>query len=201
MNVLKAACAALSMAVAIAVSIVAVPSATAAGARGDSYYALDVVLETQAAESLRLSDLEGEPVVVAMFYGSCAHVCPMIISTIGMVENQLPPATRERMRVLMISLDPERDTPEALADLAGRHKVDPERWRFVRSAPADVRLIAAMLNVKYRLLPDGSINHSSQILLLDGAGREVIRSEKLGVPDPVFVQAVADAFAADRGSL
>lgn len=209
MNFLKAACAArsvavfmaLSMAVYMAVSVVAVPPAAAADATGDSYYALDVVLETQAAESLRLSDLEAEPVVVAMFYGSCKHVCPMIISTIGMVENQLPPAARERMRVLMISLDPERDTPEALAELARRHRVDPERWRFARSAPADVRLIAAMLNVKYRVLPDGGINHTSPILLLDGAGREVIRSEKLGTPDPLFVQAVAEAFEADPGSL
>jgi protein SCO1/2 len=191
MNSLKA----LSAVLAIAVSMTVAPPTTAGDATVASYYALDVVLETQAAESLSLSDLEGEPTVVAMFYGSCGHVCPMIISTIGMVENQLPPGARDVMRVLMISLDPERDTPEVLAELAKRHRVDPERWQFARSAPDDVRLIASMLNVKYRVLPDGVINHSSPILLLDEGGRELTRTEKLGVPDPLFVQAVAAALA------
>jgi protein SCO1/2 len=102
------------------------------------------------------------------------------------------------MRVLMISLDPERDTPAALADLAERHRVDGTRWRFVRSAPGDVRVVAAMLGVKYRKLPDGAINHSSPILLLDAEGREMGRSEKLGVPDPVFVQQVSMALETHR---
>lgn len=181
----------------IAFSLAMLPLAAPAEVASDSYYGLDVRLETQAAESLQLVDLQGEPLIVAMFYGSCAHVCPMIISTIGMVERQLPPAARERMRVLMISLDPLRDTPAVLADLAQRHRVDPGRWRFARSTPADVRLMAAMLKVKYRVLPDGGINHSSPILLLDTAGRESARSEKLGMPDPSFVEAVAAALVAE----
>jgi protein SCO1/2 len=172
-----------------------VPRAAMAADTGfhDSYYQLEVALESQAAESLRLSDMRGAPVVVAMFYGSCGHVCPMIIGTIGMIESRLPPAARERMRVLMISLDPEKDTTEALADLAERQRVNQKRWQFVRSEPGDVRAVAALLGVKYRQLPDGAINHSSPILLLDAEGREIGRSEKLGVPDPTFVQQVAMA--------
>lgn len=171
-------------------------TATAADIAADSYYQLDVALETQAAENLRFSDMQGEPVIVAMFYGSCGHVCPMIISAIGMIEARLSPAARDRMRVLLITLDPEHDTPPALAELAERHRVDGARWRFARSAPRDVRPIAAMLGVKYRQLPDGGFNHTSPILLLDSEGREIGRSEKLGVPDPLFVTQVATALAA-----
>ena len=159
----------------------------------DSYFQLDLLLETQAAESLRLSEMQGGPVIVAMFYASCPHVCPMTISTIRAIENQLQPEAREHLHILMITLDPERDTAAALAELADRHRVDNRRWRFARTAPSDVRLVAAVLGIKYRQLPDGEFNHSSPILLLDGDGREISRSEKLGVPDPVFVQKVATA--------
>jgi protein SCO1/2 len=174
--------------------ILAMPQkANGADLASDSYYQLDVSLETQAAESLQLSEMQGAPTIVAMFYGSCPHVCPMIISTIRTIEARLSPGERERLRVLMITLDPERDRPAALTELANRHRVDSRRWRFARTAPADVRLVAAVLDIKYRQLPDGEFNHSSPILLLDEEGREISRSEKLGVPDPAFVQKVATA--------
>jgi protein SCO1/2 len=160
---------------------------------GDSYFQLDLVLETQAAESLQFAEMHGGPLIVAMFYASCPHVCPMTISTIKAIENQLLPEARHDLRILMITLDPERDTPAALAELAHRHRVDDRRWRFARTAPSDVRLVAAVLGIKYRQLPDGEFNHTSPILLLDGKGREVSRSQKLGVPDPTFVQEVATA--------
>ncbi|MEX2494531.1 MAG: SCO family protein [Woeseia sp.] len=162
-----------------------------AGLPDDSYFQLELALETREGESLRLSEVHDGPLIVAMFYASCPQVCPMIISTIRAVENQLLPEAREHLHILMITLDPERDTRVALIELAERHRVDNRRWRFARTAPADVRLIAAVLDVKYRQLPDGGFNHSSPILLLDGEGREISRSEKLGVPDPVFVQKVA----------
>jgi protein SCO1/2 len=74
--------------------------------------------------------------------------------------------------------------------------VDQDRWRFARTRPEDVRLVAAVLGLQYRELPDGGFNHSSPIILLDASGREISRSEKLGLPDKAFVQRVA-AVAAD----
>lgn len=176
---------------------VAAQAGHAADVASDSYYQLDMLLETQAAETMRLAELEGEPAIVAMFYASCPHVCPMIISTIGAVEAKLPAAERESLQVLMITLDPERDTPEALTRLAERHRVDTGRWRFARPDPGDVRLIAAALDIGFRNLPDGEFNHTSSMLLLDRAGREIARSGKLGVPDPAFVETVAETLRAE----
>jgi protein SCO1/2 len=75
--------------------------------------------------------------------------------------------------------------------------VNDERWRLARTAASDVRPLAAVLGVQYRNLPDGDINHSSAILLLDADGREVARTEKLGVPEPVFVQRVVSLVEPD----
>ena len=162
----------------------------------DSYYQLDVALETQKGDYLRLAELQDGPVIVAMFYASCPHVCPMTISTIKAIEAELAPEDLPRLRVLMVTFDPERDTPAALSELADRHRVDQDRWQFVRTSPEDVRLVAAVLGVKHRKLPNDGFNHTSPIILLDASGREISRSEKLGVPDKAFVNLVV-AVAAD----
>jgi protein SCO1/2 len=173
------------------------PSSDGAELPDDSYYQMDVGLETQAGETLKFAEMQGKPVIVAMFYASCPQVCPMTISTIRAIEGQVPPGHRSRVRVLMITLDPERDTPDKLAALADRHRVNDDRWRFARTAPADVRPLAALLGVQYRNLPDGNINHSTLILLLGADGREIARTGKLGVPDPAFVQKLVALLAAD----
>lgn len=163
----------------------------------DSYYQLDVMLEPHVGEQARFATLQGSPVIVSMFYGSCPHVCPMIISTIQQVEKQLPGKIRGELRVVMISIDPERDTPEALRAVAAKHSVDDARWMLARTEPEDTRALAAVLGIKYKALPDGQFNHTSTMILLDAAGREIARSSKLGAPDENFVQQVATAFTAD----
>ena len=48
-----------------------------------------------------------------------------------------------------------------------------------------------MLGVRYRQLADGGFNHTSALVLLDGDGRIVARTEKIGsVVDPEFIAAV-----------
>jgi protein SCO1 len=119
----------------------------------------------------------------------------MTISTIKAIEAELAPEDLARLRVLMVTFDPERDSPTALAELADRHHVDQDRWQFARTKPADVRLVAAVFGVQYRKLPEGGFNQRSPIILLDPSGREISRSAKLGVPDKAFVALVATVAA------
>ncbi|HEX7046784.1 MAG TPA: SCO family protein [Gammaproteobacteria bacterium] len=156
----------------------------------DSVYQLNVPLETQHGDVVPFASLQGGPVIVSMFYGSCPHVCPMLISTIQQVEKQLPPEARADLRVVMVSVDPERDTPAHLREIAGRHAIDSERWTLARTSPEMTRPLAAVLDIKYKALPDGNFNHTSVLVLLDATGREVARSSKLGAPDAAFVQRV-----------
>lgn len=171
-----------------------VPQAAGADEQ-ESYFQLDVLLETHAGEQMHLADLAGAPTIVTMFYGSCPHVCPMLISTMQEIRKQLSSAARERFRVAMFSVDPERDTPEALHRLAAERGLDPEQWILARTAnSADTRPLAAVLGVKYKALPDGNFNHTSVMILLDSQGREIARSTRLGVPDSEFVQRAENAF-------
>ena len=61
-----------------------------------------------------------------------------------------------------------------------------------RADSADVRTIAALLNVQYRQLPGGEFNHSTVITLLSPLGVVETSSSKLGTPDPALVAKLGD---------
>jgi protein SCO1/2 len=147
-----------------------------------SIYELELSLTDQTARALGVDVFRGHPVIVSMFYASCPYACPTLISDIKRLEKQLDPRTRARVRVLLVSLDPERDTPERLKALAALHGIDQSRWRLARAPEDQVRELAAVLGLKYRKLKNGEFNHSSVITVLDGRGMIQARLDGLEQP-------------------
>ena len=156
----------------------------------NSVYHLQVSIEDQYGAVSGLDRYRGMPVLITMFYASCPHVCPMLISTIKLTESRLLAEERAELRVLTISIDPERDTPEKLRETLERHSVDSNRWSMTRSQPGDLRSIAGVYGVKYKQLPDGEFNHTTRIILLDRDGRPVASTEQLGRHDAELLEAI-----------
>jgi protein SCO1/2 len=73
----------------------------------------------------------------------------------------------------------ERDTPADLKRLEQERGIDDPRWVLARASAKDVRLVAAVLGIRYRELPDHSFNHSAVISLADRDG--LIRAQVAGV--------------------
>ena len=156
----------------------------------NSVYNLQVPVEDQFGEITGLDRYKGQPVLITMFYASCPHVCPMLISTIKLTESKLSDEERADLRVLTISIDPKRDTPEKLRETIERHSVDASRWSMVRPDPGDLRTIAGVFGVKYKQLPDGEFSHTTRIILLDREGTQVASTEQLGRLDAAFLEAI-----------
>lgn len=164
---------------------------------GRSLYHSTAALTDQRGQALGLAQLRGQPVLIGMFYSSCTSVCPMLIAQLQRIERTLPADVRSGTRVLLVSLDPERDTPERLLALAKRHGVDESRWRFTRTSESGVREIAALLGVSYRRLPDGEISHSPLIALVDQDG--VVVERLVGAfTDPSTLVAAVTALSQPR---
>ena len=177
-------------------AVAAAPAAPAALPR-DSVYQLSVPLRDQAGRQSDWRTRRGKPQLVAMFYTSCPFICPLIVDSGKGVEKALTPAEQARLDILLISMDPERDTPAALADIADKRKLDTARWTLASPLPEDVRQVAGVLGIRFRKLADGEFNHTSALVLLDAEGRIVARTEKIGsVPDPEFLAAVRRLLAA-----
>lgn len=161
----------------------------------ESVYQLYIKLQDQNAQTQPWSANKGRVRIVTLFYSSCPHTCPLTIESIKLLEAHLHALSRERLEVDLISLDPDRDTPEKLKALAKARNLDELRWHLYRTNAASVRQIAALLGVQYRQLPDGEFNHSSTLVLLDSKGRILAKSEQTGKEDQKFIIAVARALA------
>lgn len=73
-------------------------------------------LTDQKGRKVKLSDFTGQGKIVLLFFGytHCPDVCPTALETMAKVMKNLTPEEAERVQVLFISVDPERDTPEVL---------------------------------------------------------------------------------------
>ena len=162
-----------------------------------SLYRLDPVLTDSHGSRFTLADIAGAPVLVAMFYGDCSSACPIVIESLKRTLAALGPAERN-VRVLLVSLDPLRDDPAALAQLARKQHLDSGRWRVaVARDDTDTRRIAAALNIRYRALTGGEIGHTARVTLLgaDGTIRGV--STQLEIePEAAFVDTIRAVAAA-----
>ena len=152
-----------------------------------SLYHLQVPLTNQDGAAHGLDLYRGNPVLVTMFYSSCPATCPLIVDTLRATERELTAEQRARLRVLMISIDPARDTPAALHELAATRHIDTTRWTLASGDAATVRKIAALLNVQYRQLPNGEFNHSTVITLLSPTGEIEAASTTLGHADAALL--------------
>jgi len=154
---------------------------------GDSIYHLDVDMVDQRGQTVPLSLYAGQPVLISMFYASCPMACPMLIADVTALEEKLTAEERAGLRVLLVSLDPEADTPEELRGVVERHVIDETRWRLASPPEPRVRDIAALLGISYQAIEGGELHHSSIITLLDSQGRIIEKLDGLQQsPEPLL---------------
>ena len=197
----------MNLAASLIVACLAIASPPVASAGGasqaplpeDSVYQVDASFDRAGGGDTEWRALRGKPRVVTMFYSTCRAVCPMIVESARAVQRGVPEANRGRVGFVLITMDPARDTPAALATVQRERHLDPATWLLLRPDEADVRRLAAILGVRYRALADGEFNHTTTLVLLDADGRVLARTEKIGsAGDPVFMEAVRVAAAAAR---
>lgn len=163
----------------------------------DSVYQLHVPLTDQHGRTADWGARRGRPQLVSMFYTSCKYICPLIIDSAKGIEHALTPAERARLGILLVSMDPARDTPAALKRVFDKRTLDARTWSLASPPAAQVRPISGVLGIRWRALADGEFNHTSALVLLDSEGRVVARTERVGpTPDPEFLAAVRKTLAA-----
>lgn len=150
--------------------------------QSDSIYHLDGLWQTHRGEIIELSQLQGSPVVISMIYGNCATACPVLVNDARRIYSALPPEYQQHVKLVMVSFDDDRDTPAALADYVERYQLNESAWTFLHGNDTDIRTLATVLGIRYRLRDDGNFDHSNLITVLDKHGRIVERIEGLNRP-------------------
>jgi protein SCO1/2 len=148
-----------------------------------SIYQLDSTWTTQDKAHIKLVTFRGEPVVTAMFFGSCRTACPTIIADMKRIEKAAGPKATEKTKYVLITFDPKVDTPDALKELETKFHLDSDRWVFLHGDEGSIREVASVLNVQYREVSEGQFSHTNLITLLDPNG--VVTTKIEGLKQPV----------------
>jgi len=155
-----------------------------------SLHDLDMRWRDQHAAERTLSEVADRPVVMAMVYTSCIHTCPLIMADLKQIEGGLAEDVRDSVRFVLVSLDPERDTPEKLALFATDSRLDPDRWTLLTGDEMDVRMLAAALGVRYRAGAGDDIDHTNAITIVDASGGIVYQQRGVGGGTEAALRAV-----------
>lgn len=81
----------------------------------------DIQLTDHRGESFDLASLEGDVVVLTAVYASCVHTCPAIVAQVKGALAGLSDNERGDVHLVAVTIDPENDTPDRLAELAKMH--------------------------------------------------------------------------------
>lgn len=129
-------------------------------------------LVDQAGRPVDEKVLKGKWTAVFFGFTSCPDVCPATLQTLQEATERLGPAA-DGLQVLFISVDPERDTPEALRDYTASFEF-PGGFRALTGSPEQVRGAAKAWKAYYRKRgegPDYTVDHFTSIYLMDPQGR------------------------------
>ena len=165
---------------------------------GESLYQVEGVFEDHEGRKGTLAVARGETTLMAMFYATCPLACPLLIGDIKRVLGDLTDAERARVHVVLVSLDPERDTPALLKETITTRSLDPKLWTMLRTDPTATRTLASALGVRYRSNEDDSIDHTSKIVLLNGDGVAVAARDTIGADTAAFVAQIRQELVSAR---
>ncbi len=140
-----------------------------------SLYQVTSTWVTATEQRIRLGELRGKVQVLAMFYASCEYACPLIVNLMQQMEAALPPELHSQVGFVLITFDPERDTPSALRTYSDKMHLDPQHWSLLHGQPDDVLELAVLLGVKYKKAQKGDFAHANLITVLNKEGEIVHR--------------------------
>lgn len=136
-------------------------------------YAKDFQLTDFDGKPRTLADFKGKVVVVFFGYTHCPDVCPTTMSELAQVKQALG-TDGDKLQVLFISVDPERDTPTVLK--AYMQPFDPSFLALYAATPEKLAALAKDFKVFYQKAPrkdsaDYSVDHTAASYVYDPQGR------------------------------
>ena len=134
----------------------------------------DLQLISSRGEPWGKSDLQGQWNLLFFGYTFCPDICPTTMAELRQLTLSLPEEDRQRLQVTMISVDPNRDTPEQLNSYLGFFDAE---FNGATGDADELARLAQALSIAY-IEPDTRednylVDHSGQVIMLDPSGRYV----------------------------
>ena len=129
-------------------------------------------LTAHTGQRVKISDFRGKVVLIYFGYTYCPDVCPATLSELRQTMERLRPGQQANVQVLMVTLDPQRDTPQVLADYLAHFN---PTFLGLTGTAEEITMAATPLGIFYERhegdVENGYlISHTSTVAVIDKAG-------------------------------
>ncbi|WP_374322700.1 SCO family protein [Aquipseudomonas alcaligenes] len=145
--------------------------------------------KSRSLPGLALTDQDGQPVQLdqlkdkwsLLFFGYtfCPDICPATLAQLRQLQGMLPAEAKDKLRVVLVTVDPHRDTPEQLKKYLGFFDAG---FQGLTGAQADIQKLASAVSIPF-IPADTSkenytVDHSGNLVIIgpDGSQRGFIRA-------------------------
>lgn len=157
-----------------------------------SIYNLPSKWTNQNGQNIEMKDLRGKVLVMVMIYTSCKSACPRLVADMRNIESRLPDNIKENVKLVLVSIDPEVDTPKRLKAFSIENKMEGKQWLFLRSTEENTREFAAVLAVNYKKIAPLEFSHSNIISVFNAEGELAYQQEGLGVNSDATIKKITE---------
>ncbi|CAI8291433.1 MAG: Uncharacterised protein [Cellvibrionales bacterium UBA7375] len=131
----------------------------------------DFELTDHHGEVFNLDRMKGIWTIVFFGFTHCPDICPTTLAMLNETYSKLKDSEKEKLQIVMISLDSERDTVEKMAEYVPYFN---PAFTGVTGNKHLIRRLTAELNVAYNQVPlsgdDYTVDHSTQLILVNPMG-------------------------------
>lgn len=133
----------------------------------------ELTLTGEDGQPVALDDLKGRWSLLFFGYTFCPDICPATLAELRQLRKLLPEETRARIQPILVSVDPERDTPEQLKKYLEYFGAG---FRGLTGPLADIQTLANAVGIPF--IPgdtskkDYSVDHSGNLVIIGPDGRQ-----------------------------
>lgn len=156
----------------------------------ESIYNVSSSWKTRHGNDIKLDSLRGKVQVVSMVYTHCEYACPRILADMKRIRDALSDEALTGTNFTIVSIDPERDTPQRLQQFAEENDLSEQQWTLLNGDQGDILELAALLGFKYKRVSESDFTHSNMITILNKEGEVVYQRNKLVDKPTAAVRAI-----------
>ena len=133
----------------------------------------DFELVDHRGETFNIARMEGVWTMVFFGFTNCPDICPTTLATLNDTYSKMKDSEKEKLQIVMISLDPARDTVEKLAEYVPYFN---DEFIGVTGNKHLIRRLTAEINIDDNTVPlegeDYTVDHSTQRVLINPNGHD-----------------------------
>lgn len=133
----------------------------------------DVRLIDQNGAVQPVDQLQGAWTVLFFGYTFCPDICPTTLAELRQLKGMLPEEIRDNLRVVLVSVDPARDTPQQLKEYLGFFDAE---FRGLTGELADIQKLSNSVGIPFipgdESKPNYTVDHSGNLALIGPDGRQ-----------------------------